>query len=128
MHIYCNSVGIKQIEITKNVYESFRMQLITSLPMDDVKFLGLLRQKDLLPSYLEEEVQAESTRTNKTKLFLDKIIYHSIVNGDTEPLNNLLTVMNDETYISSDTLKQLATKIKQQLNEDTLLTPMNIPG
>ena len=92
------------------------MELSTSLPMDDPIFFGLLRQKNLFPANLEEQVQAKPTRAEKTKLFLDKIIDCSLSIDYCEPLCNLLTAMSDENYLHSDHLKQLATRIRQEIN------------
>ena len=95
------------------------MQLITSLSMDDVIFSGLLREKNLLPGDLNGEVQAEKTAAKKVSLFLDKAIEPSIDIGEFEPLDKLLTVMSDETYLKSDPLKQLAEKMRQELDKET---------
>ena len=103
------------------MYENFRVQLITSLSMDDVIFLGLLRQKNLLPGDLKGEVWAEKTSARKAALFLDKAIDPSIDLGEFEPLIKLLTVMSDEVYLNNDSMKQLAAKINQELDRYQLL-------
>ena len=105
------------------------MQLITSLSMDDVIFLGLLREENLLPGNLNDQVQlAEKTSAQKTALFLDKVVESSIDIGEFEPLNKLLTIMNDDVYLKSDSLKQLANKIKEELDKESSLIPMNRTG
>lgn len=91
------------------------MQLITSLPMDDAIFSGLLREQNLLPGDLKEEVNAMHTRARKAEWFLDKAIESPLQVGNCEPFNSLLTVMSDEKYNNNDTLKHLATAIKQAL-------------
>ena len=123
------SLGNWRQDAVKNVYESHRMQLITSLLMDDVIFLGLLRQKNLLPGDLNYQVQlAEKTSTEKAALFLDKVVDPSIDTGEFEPLIKLLTVMSDEVYLKNDSLKQLANKIKEELDKKSLLIPRNRTG
>ena len=105
------------------------MQLITSLPMDDVIFLGLLRQKKLLPGNLNYQVQlAEKTSTQKAALFLDKAVDPSIDIGEFESFNKLLTVMSDDAYLKNDSLKQLANKIKEESDKESSLIPMNRTG
>jgi len=90
------------------------------MPMDDVLFSSLLREQNLLPSDLWEQVQTKATRTEKAACFLDKAIEPFIYIGDVKPLKNLLTVMSDEQYINSSPLKELATIIKEKLDEEIL--------
>ena len=105
------------------------MQLITSLSMDDVIFLGLLREKNLLPGNLNDQVKlAEKTSAQKAALFLDEVVDPSIDVGEFEPLNTLLTVMSDDVYLKNDSLKQLANKIKEELDKESSLIPMNRTG
>ena len=105
------------------------MQLITSLSMDDVIFLGLLREKNLLPGNLNDELQlAERTKAQKATLFLDKVIDRAIGIGEFEPLNKLLTVMSDEVHLKNGSLKQLANEVKQRLDKESSLIPMNSAG
>jgi len=90
------------------------------MPMNDVLFSSLLREQNLLPSDLGEQVQTKATRTEKATWFLDKAIEPYIYIGDVKPLRNLLTVMSDEQYINSSPLKELATIIKEELDEEIL--------
>ena len=116
-------------DAVKRVYESFRVQLITSLSMDDVIFLGLLREKGLLPGDLNDEVQLPGrTNAQKATLFLDKVVNPAIDIGEFEPLNKLLTVMSDETYLKNDALKQLANKMKEVLDKQSSLITTNTAG
>ena len=111
------------------MFENSRIQLITSLSMDDVIFLALLRQQNLLPGNLNDQVQlAEKTSTQKAVLFLDKVVNASIDIGEFEPLNKLLMVMSDEVYLKNDSLKQLANKIKEELDKESSLVPTNRTG
>ena len=91
------------METIKRVYESFRIKLITTMPMNDVLFSSLLREQNLLPSDLGEQVQTKATRTEKATWFLDKAIEPYIYIGDVKPLRNLL-----------------ATIIKEELDEEIL--------
>ena len=112
-------LGNRYVDITRKVYESFRMQLVTSLPMDDVIFLGLLREQNLFPANLKEQVQARPTKARKTVLFLEKAIERSLYIDDSQPLHKLLTVMSNENDYNSPHLKRLATKMKQELDKET---------
>ena len=93
------------------------MQLVTSLSMDDVIFLGLLRERNLFPGDLYEDLQTEKTTARKAVLFLDKAIQPFLDINDFEPLNKLLTVMSDETYLKNDALKLLAANMKLELDK-----------
>ena len=122
------SLGNWHPDAVKNVYESLRIQLITSLSMDDAIFLKLLREKNLLPGNLNDEVNAEKTSTQKAALFLDKVVDPAIHIGELEPLIKLLTAMSDETYQKNDTLKQLADKMKEVLDKESSLITTNTTG
>ena len=113
------------MEITKKKYEIFRMKLIRSLPMDEVEFLGLLREQHLLYADLNEQIQATSTRADKVELFLEKAIERSFIIDDCEPFNNLLTVMS---HLNNDPLKQLAAKICQEIDKETSLSSIQLTG
>ena len=104
------------------------MKLMSSLSMDDAIFLGLLREKNLLPGNLNDKIQAERTKAQKATLFLDKVIDRAIGIGEFEPLNKLLTVMSDEEYLNDLQLKQLANNIKQKLDKESSLITMNSTG
>ena len=104
------------------------MELMTSLLMDDVKFIGLLREKNLLPGNLYDEIDAEKTSADKAELFLNKVIDRAIGTDELEPLNKLLTVMSDEKYLNDLQLKQLANEIKQKLDNESSLIAMNSTG
>ena len=68
------------------------MRLIRSLPMQDVIFSGLLREKNLLPGDLMEQIRAKNTVAEMATLFLDEAIETPLSVGNFEPLNTLLTV------------------------------------
>ena len=83
--------------------------------MDDTIFSALLRAQNLLPGDLKEEVQRMPTRARKAELFLDRAIEIPLRIDNCEPFNNLLAVMSDEGHNNNDSLKKLATTIKQAL-------------
>ena len=96
--------------------------------MDDVIFLALLRLQKLLPGNLGDEIQAERTKAQKAALFLDKVVNPLIDIGEFAPLSKLLTVMSDEVYLKNDSLKQLANKMKEELEKESSLILMNRTG
>ena len=105
------------------MYERFHLQLITSLLIDDVIFLGLLREKNLFPGNLSDVVQAGRTNAQRAALFLDKVVDCAMGVGEFQPLNKLFTVMSDVVYLKNDSLKQLATKMRQELDKESSLIP-----
>ena len=121
--LYC--LDKEDVKITKKVYEIFRMRLIRSLPMDEVEFLGLLREQNLLYADLNEQIQATSTTADKVELFLKKAIERSFSVDDCEPFNNLLTVMS---HLNNDPLKQLAARMCQEIDKDTSISSSQLTG
>ena len=91
-------------------------------------FLGLLREKNLLPGNLNAEVKADNTSIQKAALFLDKVVDPAIDIGELETLNKLLTVMSDEVYLKNDSLRQLANKMRKELDKGSSLIPRNNAG
>ena len=116
--MYNYYIGNWHPEATKKVYKIFRIRLMTTLPMDHVIFLELLRNQSLLPDDLWEQVQAKTTTAEKTAWFLDKAIEPSLYIDEFEPLYTLLTVMSDEVYLKNHLLKELAVEIEQELNKE----------
>ena len=92
--------------------------------MDDVIFLKLLEQHRIFTGYLKERVQAKATRREKAAYFLDNAIELPLNIGFFEPLCKLLSIMNDETCLNNDSLKQLAASIEQKLDKETSLITM----
>ena len=56
--------------------------------------------------------------------FLDVAIDRPLHIDNFEPLCKLLTVMTDEVHLNNDSLEQLATEIKQEVDKETSLTTM----
>ena len=107
------------------MYKEFRIKLMTSLPMDDPIFLELLRKQDLFPGSLQEQVEAKTTKAEKTAWFLDHAIKPALDVDIMKPLHKLLTVMSDVEYVKSDLLKELAAKMQWQLDKETSLISMS---
>ena len=89
--------------------------------MGDAIFLELIRKQNLFPGDLQEQVQAKTTKAEKTSWFLDNAIEPSLHIDKIEPLHKLLTVMTDDEYLNSDLLRELAAEIIQQLVKETSL-------
>ena len=87
--------------------------------MDDAIFLELLRKSNLFPGDLQEQVEKKDTKANKTAWFLDHAIKPSLDVDIVNPLHKLLTVMSDDEYVKSDVLKEIAAKMRQQLDKET---------
>lgn len=121
-------IGNWHPEATKKVYKDFYLKLLESLPTDDVVFLGLLMQQNLFSGNLKEQVQAKATRKESSACFLEGAIECPLNIDDFEPLCKLLIIMTDEIHLKNDTLKQLAIKIKQELDEETSLIAMKEAG
>ena len=92
--------------------------------MNDIVFLKLLSIQNLLPGDLQEQIQSKATMAERTAWFLDHAIEPSLNIDKVASLCKLLTVMNDDTDLKSDLLKQLAAEITQELDKETSLTTM----
>ena len=112
-------IGNWHPEVTKKVYRDFNLKLLESLPMHDAVFLELLKHQNLFPGDLKEQVLARDTRIGKAVWFLDNAIEQPLNIDNFNPLCKLLTAMTDEMYLKNDSLKQLATKIEQELDKET---------
>ena len=122
--IFVILVGNWHPEAIKEVYKKFHLKLLKSLPMDDVVLLELLKGQNLFSGDLREQVQARATTMEKAAWFLDVAIDRPLHIDNFEPLCKLLTVMSDEVHLNNDSLKQLATEIKQEVDKETSLTTM----
>ena len=109
----------------KKVYRDFSLKLLESLPMNDIVFLELLKDHDLFSGDLKEQVQARATRREKAVWFLDNAIDRPLSIDNFEPLCKLLTVMTDEIHLNNDCLKQLAMRIKEELEKETSIITMS---
>ena len=111
-------------QATKKLYKDFYLKLMRSLPMNDILFLKLLNNQNLLPGDLQEQIQSKATTAEKTAWFLDHAIEPSLNIDEVAPLCKLLSVMSDDTELKSDLLKKLAAQIAQELDKDTSLITM----
>ena len=92
--------------------------------MDDAVFLELLKDHNLFSGDLKGQVQARATKMEKAVWFLDNAIDRPLDINDFEPLCKLITAMTDEIYLNNNSLRQLASKIEQELEKETSLISM----
>ena len=119
--LYSNivTVGNWHPDAVKKVCNKYFMELIKCLPIKDPIFMGLLRIHDLLPSDLQEEVEAKETRAKKIQCFWDNAIKPSIDIKTDKPLRQLLIVMKEDKYLKNSLLKRLATEIQKDIERET---------
>ena len=103
------------------VFRKFTAKLVTSLPMKDVVFLAKLNAKGLFSGNLKAQVKAMSTAAEATDHFLDNKIEKDLINGYNDSFLQLLSVMEEH----SESLKKLATEIKEELKVDILPATSN---
>ena len=89
--------------------KKYSEQLITTLPLNDVKFRTRLDVAGLFYGNLKEEVKAKSTPAEMNEHFLD----HGIKNE--ENFYTLLTVMEE---FDCDPLKDLARDIRNEIGHE----------
>jgi len=100
------------------VFKEYYVDLIQSLPMQDVLFLANLFKHSLIFGSLKNEVKQKSTSEAAADYFLDNAIEKDIARGRIESFVTLLSIM--EEY--SPSLRNLATEIKKKLSA-TVNTP-----
>ena len=76
--------------MTEAIIRKYFVDLVESLPMNDVKFRARLYSADLLPGNLRDEIQSQPTVAEKAEHFL-----HNGIKNDTDSLNKLLTIMKE---------------------------------
>ena len=101
----------------KKIYLSFYEELVSSLPMHDSIFCAHLI--DLFFGDLKNKVKSKSTPAEAATCFLDNVIGPAVDNGDKEPFNTLLSVMEKSGSIQ---LKNLTDKIKKQMRTCKTIT------
>ena len=84
----------------KEIYQHYLSKLIRCLPMDDVLFLGMLSEHDLLPGDTEDKVRSTSlaTQTEKAAYFISHVIKPSLDVDSRVYLDKLLLVMSKSGY------------------------------
>ena len=98
------------------VFMKYHAQLIGSLPMNDVIFIAFLFHEGLLPGDLKDQINARSTRAEKSDYFLRQVIIPSVEIDDHSVFMKLLNIMQRSEY---SRIKKLSDEIKSELKEDT---------
>jgi len=94
----------------KKVIQAFYAELVAILPFKDAHFRASLQSAELFYGDLKEKVEAKDTSAEMASYFLD----HGI-NNNADSFLKLLTVMEE---FDSDTVKELARKIRQHLSNE----------
>jgi len=100
------------------VFQYFYMQLVKTLPMNDVIFTARLFSRGLLPGDVKNQVESKATRAGKATHFLDHAIKPSLP-GTLSIFKKLLKVMEDSEY---DDVKELAKSITSTLMKGAVST------
>ena len=103
------------------VFQQFYDKLVTTLPMNEVKFTAQLFSHELLPGDLNDKVKSLSlpTPSDKAAHFLDCVIKPAVTNGNNTNFNELLNVMKNSDY---HIVKELAQQIRSKLKEEPVNT------
>jgi len=99
------------------VFKTFYLDMVKSLPMCDSYFTAGLYSSDLLPGDLKEQLKSLPTQADKAVHFLDHVIQPAVMNGDNSGFMNLLELMENSQYIAAKILaNQIRPKIQQCSN------------
>lgn len=102
-----------------DVLREFYPELVSSLPMKDDVFIDMLDKKGLFFGNVSAAVQSKPTAADAAVYFIDNVIERSLRGSSvyTELFEKLLVVMEE---FNTQSLKQLATSIKQKLKGEML--------
>ena len=95
-----------------DVYYKFNLNLVNGLPVKDPLFSARLLSTGLYSGNLKQKVKAQPTDADAATLFLDEAIERPLTNGDKEPFEKLLTVIEQ---FNNQQLKKLASEIRKEL-------------
>ena len=91
------------------LFEHYYASLVSSLPMQDTKFLDDLCNHALISEQFRDELKSLMQRNERASYFLDHNVKPGLTTGDTSNLFTLFAVMKN---CSSDDVKDLAEQIK----------------
>ena len=102
----------------KDVFQENYPKLMRALalPMNDEYFMAELYARKLLPGNLKDTIKALSTGAEKASKFLDDVIKRSLESNDCTKFHTLLRLLMEN---DDDTIKKLAERIRNLLNETT---------
>jgi len=107
LKVMASSSAIQLFEVC---YET----LVSSLPLEDEKFVAVLLENDLLPIDLKASIELLPTREAKTMYYLDNLIKQELENDDQTSYDKLVAVMSNSEY---DGLPQLAALMTSTVND-----------
>ena len=93
--------------------ERYYTVLVFSLPIKDADFMDELLKHDLLPGGVKSKLESLVEVNERSSYFLDNVIKPGLAVGNS--FVSLLTVMKCNKH---DNVKELATKIEQELTID----------
>ena len=97
-----------------NVFKKFYAQLLSTLPMNDDKFITMLYVRDVITFELKTQIDSQQTSTEKAIVFLRDIMSEqTVADGADTHYYELLNLMEN----SGSTLKELAQEMKTSLME-----------
>jgi len=86
------------------VLKKYAEKLIRCLPMNDVRFIAMLSNHELLPGNTNNQIKALPTSTDKASYILDNVIRPALDIDDTSSFDNLLSVIEHCGYAYVETL------------------------
>ena len=106
--------------MSSEVFKEFYSKLVKTLPMNDAIFIAELYSHDLLPGDLKHQLNlSDKTPAVKATIFLDSMIYPSVIRDIGSSFDKLLNVMEDSEYQGVKELaQQIRTSIRKRSNSD----------
>ena len=109
----------------KELFEYYNQGLLVCLPMKDIKFLEVLKRRNLLPDDVKSSLVQMDKTTERSSHFLEKMIRTGFDNGSDSHFTNLLAAMIESNY---ENVKDLAIEIQDKLGVDSSQVYNTIQG
>ena len=100
--------------MSAEVFKKFYVDLITTLPMNDILFVSSLWERGIFSGDLQEHIESLSSSTEKAEHFLTVAINPLLSIKDDSTFSKLLSIMEDSDYKH---VKELARQIRRELQE-----------
>ena len=111
--------------LAKELFEMYNPGLLACLPMKDIMFLEILKQKGLLPDDVRSLLEQMDETTERSSYFLEKIIKTAFDDENNSHFINLLAAMMEN---SRDDVKGLAIEMQNKLGIDSNEDHNTVPG
>ena len=121
----CYSYLLMAETSAKDLFELYNPGLLACLPMSDITFLEVLKQKGLLPDDVRNSLEQIDETNERSSYFLERIIKTGFDDGNDTHFINLLAAMMQSSH---DIVKDLAIEIQNKLDVEDVTGMLSAAG